>query len=87
MITTGRTVNIMLGHGDSERWNLLGGSNGDAGDVGMFGSGGGRIIPSAAADVRLRAAYASGTKPTTGGSGSGGSSSEGGGFGEEIARY
>lgn len=41
MIKTGQTVNIRLGHGDSGKFDLLGGSFGEAGDVlfNMFGFG------------------------------------------------
>lgn len=33
MIKTGQTVNIQLGHGDSGKFDLLGGSFGEAGDI------------------------------------------------------
>lgn len=44
MITTGRQINVLLGHGDSTRFNLLGGTNGTAGDVVVFGQGRGRFF-------------------------------------------
>lgn len=46
MIKTGQTTNVLLGVGDSSKFNLLGGSFGEAGDV-VFGpySGGGRFLP------------------------------------------
>lgn len=39
MIKTGRQVNVLLGHGDVSKFNLLGSSFGNAGDVVLFGSG------------------------------------------------
>lgn len=56
MITTGRPINALLGEGDSRRWRLLGGSNGVAGDVVLFGQGRGRFFPNAK-DRILQAAY------------------------------
>jgi hypothetical protein len=41
MIKTGQVVNIVLGVGDSSKFNLLGGSFGEAGDVVTGTPGGG----------------------------------------------
>lgn len=61
MIKTGRTVNVLLGIGDSERFPLLGGSFGEAGDiVTLLGSHGQRRI--AKKKPGNRSAYSSGTK-------------------------
>lgn len=56
MIKTGMVVNLVLGVGDSSKFNLLGGSFGQAGDV-VTGGGAGagaRFFPSAR-DKILRA--------------------------------
>lgn len=71
MITTGRPINVLLGQGDSTRFTLLGGSNGEAGDVVLFGQGRGRFFPNAK-DTILRAAYSSGSGGSRGSGGSGG---------------
>lgn len=53
MITTGGSINALLGEGDSRRWRLLGGSNGNAGDVVLFGSGLQAYIKAGPKDKRL----------------------------------
>lgn len=56
MIRGGPPINVRLGHGDSTRPNLLGGTFGDASDsVGVDGGFGARFFPNAK-EVILRAA-------------------------------
>jgi hypothetical protein len=67
MIKTGQVVNLVLGVGDSSKFNLLGGSFGEAGDVvGGAPVTGARFLRSAR-DRILRG----GSAPAAGGSGSG----------------
>lgn len=48
MIKTGRTVNALLGSGDEAKFNLLGGSFGQSGDVvSLYGGSGARFFPEA----------------------------------------
>lgn len=76
MITTGRTVNFKLGDGDTERFDLLGGSFGTGGEIVRFGGGfGARFFPNGK-DVLRAAAFggygsgaAGGWAPGAGGSG------------------
>lgn len=80
MIPTGRTVNFKLGDGDTERFDLLGGSFGTGGEIVRFGGGYGvRFFPNAK-DTILRAAASGGAGGPGGGiTGGGGSGSVGGG--------
>lgn len=70
MIKMGRTVNVLLGHGDVAKFNLLGASFGNAGDVVLFGSGAQAHFVRPNRDVRL-GAYTSlgGLRPPGSGAG------------------
>lgn len=65
MIKTGRQVNVLLGHGDVSKFNLLGSSFGNAGDVVLFGSGAQAYIRSKPKDVRL-GGYSADSRPSGG---------------------
>lgn len=70
MIKTGRQANVLLGHGDVSKFNLLGSSFGNAGDVVLFGSGAQAHFRRGPKDTRMNG-YAGLGGPRPPGSGNG----------------